>query len=484
MNITREETGKLEASIRIELTPEDYTEKVNKKLKDYQKKANMPGFRPGMVPLGVVQKMYGKALIADEITQLLNDTLSNYLTENNIKTLGSPLANEDRTPKPNWEQPENFEFFFDIGLAPDFDPELTENITADFLKIVVSDEELDKELETIRRSYGEFKETDVADKGDWLHVTITELDKNGAHLESGFTNTRRITDTIFDDEGVKEKLVGLKAGDKFIFNPRQAITDDSRIIYLLNIQKEQVADIENDFELSVISVEHLDEAEMNETLYNKLFPGRDITAEEDFREALRKDMEFSLQNESELNFFTNIRKALMKEFDHELPEQFLRRWIMEREENTPHNHEHHHDHDHDHEHDHGHEHDHHHDHNHDESEPDFPKIFESMKWQLIENKIIEKYDIRVEPEEVMNFVKERYRSYFASQGALPMDEAEQDKTLTMLAEKHLQKKEDAQQIFDMLYNNKLVSLFKDKIKLNTINVGHEEFHKLDPTHHH
>jgi len=240
-------------------------------------------------------------------------------------------------------------------------------------------------------------------------------------------------------------------------------------------------------------VEHLNEADMDETLFNKLFPGKDITTEEDFKEALRADMEFSLQNESELNFFTNVRKVLLKEFDHELPEEFLKRWIMEREEENHHGHDHdHHDHDHDHghehdhhhdhEHDHGHDHD--HDHDHDHEAPDFPKIFESMKWQLIENSLIEKYDIRVEPAEVMDFVKERYRTYFASQGALPMDEEEQEKTLTMLAEKHLQKKEDAQQIFDMLYNNKLVSLFKEKLSLNTIRVGHDEFHKLDPTHNH
>ena len=481
MNISREDHNQLEATLKIEFTPEDYNDKVSTKLKEYQKKANIPGFRPGKVPFGMINKMYGKAVLADEVNKLVSDTLSNYIRENELETLGTPVPNDELTPMIDWENLGNIEFYFDLGFAPKFDPELTENIAVDFYKITAENEQVEKEIEMIRRSYGKFEPVEVAEDGDWLNVEITELDATGAPVEGGITNKRKVSTVTFDNDDFKKKLVGAKKDQVFAINPHEIVKDATRVGYLLNVDADKAAEVGTTFEMKILEIERMTLADLNQEVFDKIFPGQGVEDEDTFRAKIRKDIEISYSQESNASFYNKVKETMLKELNLELPETFLKKWLKEREDERDH---HHHDHDHDHHHDHDHDHDHHHDHDAPKEEPDYPKIFESMKWRLIEDRLIRKYDIKVDESEVKEYVKERYRNYFRSQGAMPADSADVEPTLDMLATKYMEKKDETEQIYDLLYADRLIDLFKSKVKIVEKEISHDEYHKLEGTHHH
>jgi trigger factor len=465
MNISREETGTLSACLRIEITPEDYQEKVNKKLKEYQRKANIPGFRPGMAPVAMIKKMYFKGLLVDEIDVLLRDALENYLKDNDIKTLGTPLANDEKSPEADWDNPSDFVFHFDIGIQPDFEVNLNPEVKVDYYKIIPSEEELDKEIENIRRSYGTFREIEESSEGDWITVDLKELNENGEVLEGGISHSRRITSVTFEDDETKAKLAGLKSGDIITINPKKAMNGEpARMGYLLNISKEKAENVENDFQVSVTKVERVDLPEMNPEFFEKIFPAENIDDTGTFRKRLADDISRSYSRESDTTFFRAVRKQLMEDHTFSLPEEFLKRWVKEREE---HQHEHEHDHDHEHEH----------------TEPDFGKVFESMRWQLIENQIIEKFNVAVSAQDVKEYVRERYRNYFAQQGALSGESEQIEKALDTLTAKYMEQQKDVEEVYDILYFDRLLQVFKSNITLAEKEVTHDAFHAIDEEYH-
>lgn len=469
MNISKEETGTLSACISIEILPDDYQEKVNKKLKEYQKKSNIPGFRPGMVPVNMIKKMYGKSILADEIDKILRETLENYLKENNIKTLGTPIANEEKSPEIDWDNPVNFVFHFDIGIQPEFEVDLNPAVNVDYYKIVPTDDELEKEIGNIRRSYGTFSEVPESGDDDWITVDLKELDENGRVMEGGLSHNRRITASTFTDESMKPRLTGLKPGDKMIINPRDTMGGDpARMGYLLGISKEQAGDIQHDFEMTVTKVERLDLPELIPAFFDQVFPGQQVETEEDFKKLLSEDISLSYKRESDTTFYRAVRKKLMDDLNFSLPEDFLKKWLKERQEDQ-----------HEHEHDHEHE----HEHTHETEEPDYEKVFASMKWQLIENQIIEKYNIKIEPQQVRDHVKERYRRYFSQQGALSGEPEQIDKALESLVNKYMEKREEVEEIYDILYFNELVKLYKETLSLNQKEITHDAFHEIAEQHH-
>ena len=428
--------------------------------------------------------MYGKAVLADEVNKLVSDSLTDYIRDNELETLGTPVPNDELTPMIDWENLGNIEFYFDLGFAPKFDPELGENIEVDFFRIQAEEEQVEKEIEMIRRSYGNFEQVETSEEGDWLNVELNELAEDGSVAEGGITNTRKVSTVTFDNEDFKKKLIGIKKDDSFTIIPDEVVKDATRVGYLLNIDAAQAATISSSFEMKIIDIERMSLADINQELFDKIFPGHNLANEEEFRDKIRKDIEISYSQESNATFYNKVKETMLTEMNIDLPETFLKKWLKEREEEKDHGHDHHHDHDHGHDHDHEHDHEHEHDHDDSKAEPDYPKIFESMKWRLIEDRLIKKYDINVDASEIKEYVKDRYRKYFRSQGAMPADESEAESSIDMLASKYMEKKEEMEQIYDLLYADKLIDLFKSKIKINDKYISHEEFHKIEGTHHH
>lgn len=468
MNIIREDSSELEFSLKLEISPDDYIELVNKKLKEYQHKANIPGFRPGKVPFGMINKMYGRSVFADEINKLVSESLGNYITENKLETLGTPIPNDEKTPEIDWDKHEEIVFWFDLGLAPSFDPELNENIEVDFLNILPDESEIEKEIEMIRRSYGRFTPVETATKDDWIFAEFQELNENGEIFEGGITNKRRINAVTFDDAEFSSKLEGLRKNDTLEFKPFEVLKDAVRVGYLFNIDETKAKNTPSAFRLTVLEVERMELADLNEDLFEKIFPGQNVKDEATFVDKIRKDTELNYKQESSLNFYNKVKSTLLEKFDLHLPENFLKKWMKDKENEKEHDHEH----------------DHKHIHDHEPEEKDYTGIFESMKWRLIEDRIIKKYEVKVEDEEVKEYVRERYRKYFHGQGMPMGDESQMEGLLNSLADKYLEKGEELEQIYDLLYADKLIDVFKQNLKVTNKDINHDDFHKLDNSHHH
>ena len=237
MNITQESTGNLTETIKVEIIEKDYQEEVEKALRDHRRKAAIPGFRPGKVPFGMIKKMYGKAVLAEEVNKVLVESLENYLKENKIEILGQPLPSKDKETDIDFDIQKDFEFYFDIGLTPAFDLSLSDKIIVNYYTINADDKMLDNQIQEIRHRHGVMSEVDVTKEGDLVKGELTELNETGEKKVDGIVNTTSISLNYIKDEDVRKKFIGITKGDQVIFNPLQATGNAVETASMLGIQK-------------------------------------------------------------------------------------------------------------------------------------------------------------------------------------------------------------------------------------------------------
>ncbi len=446
MNIELQNTGKLTATIKIDLSPSDYEEKVMKVLKDYQRKAQMPGFRPGKVPFGLTKKMYGEAVTADEINRQLGESLENYIKENKIETLGSPLANVEKSSVVDFNQPSDMSFYFDLGLSPEFEVKLDEIDRIPYYSIVLSDELAEKYMEDLLRRNGELTEVEESEKGDLLKGDFAELDADGNVKEGGITSTGSINPDLFGEDAIKDLFVGKKVGDVVVFNPMKASGNATDVAAMLGIAKEEAETLESEFNFTIASISHMVPAEINVDLFEKVYPGAEIEDKAGLLEQIKKDAAGSFVAESDRKFFNDAIKHLVKTAAIELPEEFLKRWLIDiNEGKVPA----------------------------EEIETNFDGYLSSMRWQLIENRLIKENDIHVSEEEI----KDVFRGYFQRPGSGEIDE-EMKARIDGIAETFMKNKEDVTRINDQLFEQKLLNVLKNKMIGDTQSVSSEEFTKI------
>ncbi len=452
MNITQESTGDLTATIKIELSPDDYQEQVDSSLKDLQKKSTLKGFRPGKVPFGLIKKMYEQNAVAEEVNKVISETLNNYIVENKLEILGYPIANIEKNAEINFENNKQFEFFFDIGLSPIFDLELSDKIKVDYYDIQVEDKMVDNFLEETKRRYGNPMNPEKIDEGDLVKGEIVQLDNSGVILEDGVKNATSLSVNFLKDEKVKKDFIGKAVGNKITFNPLKATGNKTETASMLGIKKEETDKLESDYEFTITEVSRIVPAEINEELFIKVYPNDDIKTEEQFREKLREEAKGYYQNETD-NYFVHLTMdKLIHDTKIDLPDEFVKRWLVTSDEKiTKENIEH-----------------------------DYEGYSKSLKQQLIINKIAKDNDLKVEPEEIKNHVK----SYFAKQYMIDESDEEKMKQLDTLADSVLQNKDEANKIFDQLFDTKMRELFKSTLKLNQIEKTYEEFIKIANEHQH
>ncbi|MCF8304216.1 MAG: trigger factor [Bacteroidales bacterium] len=448
MNITREDQGDLTATLKVEVSKEDYEEKVNEQLKDYKKKANMPGFRPGKVPFGMIKKMYGRAVVAEEVNKIVSEELLKYIQENDIKILGHPMPNNEKTPAIDWSVQEEFEFYFDVGLYPEIEVDL-ENIEVDYYKVKASDEDVDKTIENMRHRFGENTHPEESDKGDSLKGQFEELDENGDVKEDGIKNESTILVDYIKDEDTQKKFIGLKVGDQVDFDPHKSSGDNlTEMGSLLGIEKEQAEKIESNFRFTLDEINRLIPAEVNEEFFKKVYPNEEIENEEQFRARVEKDVENQYGSVGDQRFMSDATQKLIDKADIELPEEFMKNWLAQNDENLTK----------------------------EQVEESWEQYKRDMKWQLIENKLMNDHDIQVTDDEVKNFVKEQFRPYLAQSGE---PEEEIDKRLQAAAESMMQDEKQVEQFTSQLRYEKLMKLLKDKLKINTKEVTYAELMQQD-----
>ncbi|MFH1161236.1 MAG: trigger factor [bacterium] len=447
MKITKESTGNLTATIRLEIDPADYQEVVSKKMKEYQRKANVSGFRPGKVPFGMIKKMYGKAVIADEINTLLSQNLASYLKDEKLNILGNPLANKEKIHQAKFEDGESFDFYFDIGLAPEINLELGPELEVQNCFIRVDDKMVDGYIEDTRKRNGTYTHPETAGSEDLIAVDATELGADGNPVEGGLQKNIFLYLDKITDEKIRKKLMDIRKDELLVIRPTEFFGSVEETAKQLNLPAKMFDNPDFTLSLKCTDITHIEPAELHPEFFAKVYPGEEIETEEDFREQVRKDAAASFTGETDKLLFQEVTDLLADKSEVQLPDQFLKRWMLEHDENKL---------------------------SEEEIEKQYPSFARSMKWQLIENKLIKDYQIEVKDEEIRSYI----RTYLLRQVNPEFVDPEMAKKYETIMETFMQNKEKVQKINDQLFNAKLLGLFKEKLTLNPAEVSYEQFINL------
>ncbi|MEO6901751.1 MAG: trigger factor [Bacteroidia bacterium] len=444
MNIIQENIDELNAVLKVKVIAEDYLPKVESALKEHQKKASLPGFRPGKVPTGMIKKMYGKSIMVDEINKLLNDTLYNYLHENKIEVLGNPLPKADN--KIDWDNQNEFEFLYEMGLAPKFNVELSSKDKFYYETVKIDEKLVNKYLLDIAKRYGKVEQVEVAAESDLLTGDFVELDNNNEILPGGIFKTGSLLLENVKDEAAKKAFIGVKKEDKVIVEAQKLSENAHGLATLLGIEKNIAETLNSKFQFNVKGISRLVEAEINQEFFNKVYGEGIVSSEEEFKAKVREELGSLFKNDSERKFYNEVVKYLMDKIHFDLPTAFLKRWIVAVNEKPI---------------------------SAEQVEAEFDNYTQGLKWQLIENKIIKENDIKVTKEEVIAHTKELILDQFSKSSPIPMEEAE----LTETAQRVLANEEEAKKLYEKIYGQKVLDLFKSKFLIENKEVSYEDFTK-------
>ena len=432
-------------TITIEQT--DYQEAVDKKLKDYRKKAQVPGFRPGMVPMGLIKKQYGTAVKVEEVNRILGEKLYEYIRENKIQMLGEPLPNEEQQPQ-DLAGNGPFEFVFDIAVAPEFKAELTDKDKIDYYNIKVDDKLIDEQVQMFASQAGEFVEAQEWSGNDTLKGDLRQLDAEGNTLEGGITTEGgMIMPSYIKGEDEKKKFEGCKPGDIITFNPKKAYPDnDAEVAALLKVDKEQVKDLESDFSFQITEIRHFQPAAVDEKLFERVF-GEGVKDEADFRQRIADGAKAQLTGNSDYKFLLDVRKYMEQKVGAlTFPEALLKRVMLQN--------------------------------NKEKGEEFVEKNFEAsineLKWHLIKEQLVAATQVKVEDADLKAIAKDSIRAQFAQYGIsnIPEDVVEN------YAEEQLKKRENMGNFLERAIDLKLSQALKSVVKLNEKEVTFEEFKEL------
>jgi trigger factor len=448
MNITFEAPDKINGLLTITVEKEDYQEKVEKTLKDYRKRAQVPGFRPGMVPMGMIKKQYGTAVKVEEVNRLLGEKLMEYIRENNIQMLGEPMASEKQEPQ-DLEKDGPFTFMFDIAVAPEFKAELSGRDKIDFYTIDVDDKLVDQQVQMYASQAGEFVKGEVFGGNDTLTGDLRQLDDNGNTLEGGITTEGgMIMPAYIKDEDQKKLFDGCKPGDIITFNPKKAYPDnDAEVAALLKVDKDQVKNLTSDFSYQVIEIRHFQPAEVNQALFDRVFGEGAVKDEKEFREKIAEGLKVQLVQNSDYKFFLDVRAHLEKKVGKlEFPETLLKRVMLNNNKDK----------------------------GEDFVEKNFEGSIKELKWHLIKEKLVAANEIKVEEADLKAVAKEAVRQQFIQYG---MSNVPED-VLENYAAEQLKKRENLDNYVDRAVDEKLVEKLKTVVKLNEKTVSLDEFNKM------
>jgi trigger factor len=449
MNIELQKTGDLTATIKIELLKVDYEEKVNKVLRDYQKKAQMPGFRPGKVPFSLTKKMYGQAATADEINRILSDTLDNYIRDNNLKILGNPLANTEKTQMVDFASEGDYSFYFDIAQTPEFEIVLSPELKVTYQNIMATDKMAGDYLTDIRQRQGNPVDVESVEKNDLVKGDFVELKDDGTVNEEGLKTSGSINISLLKNDDLVTKLTGLKSGETIIIEAENLSDNNEEKAVMLGVTPEEATNVNSKFNFTVTGISRITPAELNEAFFDKIFPGEEIKTEEDALERIKKEANQSFVGESDRKFLNDAIEALIEKANIILPDEFVKRWLVETNPDKL---------------------------TAEDVERDYEGYSRSLRWQLIENKLIADENIEVTEDEV----KDVFRSYFRRPGSEVMDE-EMKNRIDGIADSFMKNKEEVGRVRNQLFDKKLLDVLKNKLQPAQENLSYDEFVKLAST---
>ena len=434
MNITQTQIDDLNATLKVQLDKDDYATRVNDALKEYQKKAVIDGFRKGKTPFGIIRKMYGKAVLIEEINKLIGEGLTKYIQDNTLNLLGEPLPNETEGQDLNLDQ-ENFEFTYDIALAPVMNVKLSKREKVPYYTIKIDDEMIDKQVESICKNSGSLEVVDVVEGTEYLKGELIELDENGKPKEGGIRNEDASVSVYhMKDEEARNAFIGAKAGSEVIFNPARAYPNKTDFAAMLGVSKEEAEKVKSDFCLIVSEIKRYVDAEVNQALFDKLYGEGAVKSVEEFRAKVKEDLGNQFKGHSEYRFSVDARdKMLKKNEDVVLPEAFLKRWMVAtNREMTP-----------------------------ESVEKDFDSYREEFKWQLIKTAMVKEYEIKVEDEDMKGMAREIAAAQLQQYGLYGLTNEQLDGFAVRLLEDQKQRAN----MYERALENKIFATVKEGVKL-------------------
>lgn len=455
MKSTLNKKDEVNGTIVIELEKADYQEQVNKSLNQLRLRADIPGFRQGKVPKGVIQKLYGKSVLVDELNKIVTEEVSNFIRENNLKVLGEPLPDNSEDKQVDLDKDENFVFYFDVGLTPEFDTVVDKSIELTYYNVELEADLLEKQIDSYKQNYGTYLTVEEESiETDLLKGTLTEIE-NGEVKENGSVIENAVLmPSYLKDEQIKKEFVGAKVGESVVFNPKTAYdNNEAEVASLLQTTKEDVADINSDFRFDINEVTRYKEAELNQELFDKVFGEGAVKTEEEFKEKIQKDIESQFKPNADHLIIHEARDIIVEKMsDIQFPDEFLKRWLKETNEGrSP-----------------------------EEIDEDYPKILEDLKFHVARQKIVEDNDIKVEFTDVEELAIEVAKAQFAQYGMtnLPAD------VLQNYAKTLLEKQETVQNLFERATENKVIDWLKENVTLIEKQVSTKEFNEIMSEHSH
>ncbi len=448
MNVTKENIDKLNARLKVQISKEDYAEKVDKALRDYRKKASFDGFRPGKVPLGLVSKLYRKPILVDEINKLVSDETGKYIETEKLQVLGEPMPSEEMNKNIDWDHQEEFEFVFDIGLAPEFEVELNQKLKVPFYTINIDTEMIDKSVDDITRRNGKFIEADAIGSEDMLKGDIKAVDAEGNPLTDGAA----AEDVIISlpsakDDAERDKFIGKLTGDTIIFDLKPAFPLDTDRIGLLRIDKKDSHKAEGLFSFFVKEIKRYEKAEINQELFDKVYGPEVVKSEAEFRDKISADISTSLETESNYRFSIDAKEVLLDKVKIELPSDFLKRWMLYANEGKI---------------------------TQDQIDHEFHHFEEDLRWQLIIGKIAKTNAITLEEDELKAFTGELARKQFERYGMYNVAEENLNNYVTEV----LNKPEERRRLAERKLEEKIITFVKETVKLDGKSISSDDFNKL------
>jgi trigger factor len=435
MNITKTDIDKLNAVLTVEVSKEDYSGKVEKVLNDYRKNANIPGFRKGHVPMGMVKKQYGKAVLVEEVNKLLQDALHKFLTEEKLDVLGNPLPKNEADI--NWDG-DNYSFEFELGLAPDFKIDLKGNEVVQY-KIVADEEMLNNQVKTIRKQYGKLISKKEVEKGDEITGTFTSTEKE---IEK---KTTLSTEVI---AGKKQlgSLIGAKVGDTVLLQTKGMFADDHDNQKYLGVSHDDAHGLDIEVTFTIDEVNKREMATLNQELFDKLFGEGVVTSEEELKAKIKEDAEGQFAQQSDQKLLNDVVDSLIENTKFELPKEFLQRWIAMSGEKRL---------------------------SEEDAKAEYERSEKGLRYQLIEGKLRAENNLQVTFDELKEYAKNMIKVQMAQFGQTnPADEE-----LESIAARILSNKEEVQRLSEQLNTNKLLQFFKEHAKLKTKEVTYDKFIK-------
>lgn len=442
MNITIENIDKVNAVITAVVEPADYTDKYNKALKDAKKKINMPGFRPGMVPTGLIKKQFGEGILAEEVNKILQDGLFGYIRDNKVNMLGEPLPTEENNSV-RLVEGESFTFKFELAIAPEFNAELGKDDKVNYYNVEVSDDMVNNQVNMYRQRGGNYQQVESYEDNDMVKGVITELDVENPVSAEGVVMLPK----YFKNDDQKALFDGAKANDVITFNPSVAYdNNEAELTSLLKVAKEDALNHKGEFNFQITEITRFVEGPLDQELFDQVFPGGEVKSEDDFRAKVKELISNQFIKDSDYKFILDVRKYVTEKIGKlEFPDEKLKKILLANNGG-------------------------------DQAKVDeqYDKSIEELTWHLIKEQLVEKNEIKVDDFDVKEMAKEVTRMQFAQYGMLNIP----DEYLENSVKEMLKKRETIDNLIDRCIEVKLGAALKEKVTLVESTVSAEEFNKM------